>query len=344
MSVRSRILRKFAIALLFAIPALLVADSASGQNRPTRSQAAAVVALYKAVRQQCAAEGPACEEKAKRQFVEVMNCVVHGRPAVDPATVDQQFTQHVDLVSAVVGSQEAGAAGDPGPCFAAASTPAEAPAAGEAPTIESLRRFRKEMEGQSRPVAPTTEPDAPSAQERLKADVEALKAKARAGTIPGAARVAPGPAPGFGTPAPATVPPVPGTAPTAPTAPPTGVAPLPSGPEPIPEEAVVRAEWEALNAAAKQKYAQCCTTSVGGQGCQSLEDQKFCLRAAKGEIIPLPHVPRVTVPCYTVDAQGRQQLIWRDPPPKGQQDPFYDAWYKNCYPLWQALGIPKKTP
>jgi hypothetical protein len=157
---------------------------AYGQTRPTRDQAQAAVMVYKTAREQCAAQGQACEEQAKRRFVEVMNCVVRGQRAVDPARLDRDFLEYVDMLSAVPEGQESSSPADAGPCFAAAAAPGKEVAQPEGPTADALRRFRKQAEEQSRPVTPTQSQDV-NPHERLKTDLEAMRGKTGAGPAKG---------------------------------------------------------------------------------------------------------------------------------------------------------------
>jgi hypothetical protein len=203
-----RVFSRFSVpfaAIVLGLPILLGPSAVAAQTRPTPVQAAAAVAVYKATREQCAAEGPACEEKAKRQFVEAMNCVVHGRRALDPATVEREFTSYVDLVSELLGGQQSLPSGDAGHCFAAAAparpqsprgSAREPPTESEGPSAETLRRFRKQAEEQSRPVTPAP-PEGPSAHDKLKADIEALRGRVRPQAAPTPAPPAPSvPSPG----------------------------------------------------------------------------------------------------------------------------------------------------
>jgi hypothetical protein len=156
-------------------------SAVAAETRATKSQASAAVTVYKEAREQCTPEGPACEERAKRQFVEVMNCVVRGQLGVDPATLDREFTSYVEMLSAVLDAQETARPTDVGPCFAAPAGAREEAAGGQGPTAESLRRFRKQSEEQSRPVPPAGDRGTASAHERLKAEVEAMRATGRGG-------------------------------------------------------------------------------------------------------------------------------------------------------------------
>jgi hypothetical protein len=191
--------------------------------------------------------------------VEVVSCVAHGAPQVSPATLQQDFTRYVDLVSEALDAPDAGAAGTPGPCFGAAAdggatapgAPASAarqagppPPAEEGPSVETLRRFRKQAEEQSRPV--TALPDTPDGgtqgHANLKAQLEEMRARLRAddgssgggggggGFVPGSV-AAPAPA------APPAAPPAAAPAPTGttsigggPSAPPAAVLGAPSTP------------------------------------------------------------------------------------------------------------------
>lgn len=229
MGARAWIVPALAVGLL-----ALAAPPAAAQRPPSRVQAAAAVDEFKRVRAACGA-GPECETRAKRRFVELMSCVVHGTPAVNAATLAQDFTGYVDLVSQALDARDAGAAGAPGPCFAAAGAPATAPAAArpapaakpgsEGPTAEALRRFRKQAEEQSQPVAPTTVGETGSEHDKLKADLEAMRGRLQGGaatgsTGPSGATLAPPPAPV----APAAPPPPPAPAAA------TGAAAIQGGP------------------------------------------------------------------------------------------------------------------
>jgi len=207
--------RPLVIAMAVTAIGLMGPGRTAAETRPTKPQAAAAVALYKQALGQCGGEGPACEAKAQRQLVEVMNCVVHGKRGADPATVEQEFTGYVDLISAALDGPDGPAGSDLGPCFAtAAATPAS-----EGPTIEALQKFRQQAEELDRPAPPPPPaPEEPSVIEKLKADLDAMRRRARG---PGNTTVTP---PGLvprGIPSPPAV-----------TPPPPPPAPAPASPRP----------------------------------------------------------------------------------------------------------------
>lgn len=168
--------------------------------RPTKPQAAAAVVEYRQAREGCATPGPECDAAAKQRFVATMNCVVRGQKSVTAATLDQDFTGYVDLVSEVIEGQDPAAQTPLGPCFASSPAPpggpgapaAAQPAAGagpseaEGPSLEALRRFRKQAEEQSKPGAGTTGGAADAADhDKLKADLEAMRQRLQSGAAPG---------------------------------------------------------------------------------------------------------------------------------------------------------------
>lgn len=274
----------FAVALSVATLWLVTASVAGAEMRPTKPQAAAAVTLYKQVLAQCAAQGPACETTAKRQFVEAMNCVVHGRRGINPATVEEDFTGYVDLISTVLDGPEGASGADVGPCFTAV---AAAPTS-EGPALEALQKFRQQAEELDRPAPPPPPaPEEPSVLEKLKADLEKMK-KARATRA-----VSPGPqlpkpsAPGAATapafPQPQTAPsePIVAPAPAPSVAAPTPLAPSAPGSAPAPATATTPP-------AASPAPQKCPPGSnfVAGKGCVS----------KPVTLPPLPASPRPALP------------------------------------------------
>lgn len=199
------------LALVSAAVLVLSGGDLRAEMRPTKPQAAAAVALYKQALGQCGGEGPACEATAQRQFVEAMNCVVHGKRGVNPSTVEEDFTGYVELISAALDGPEGAAGSDLGPCFA---TAAVAPAS-EGPTLEALQKFRQQAEELNRPAPPPPPaPEEPSAFDKLKADLEKMRKRARS---PGTTTVTPPglvprgvPLPPAATPTPSPLPATPG--------------------------------------------------------------------------------------------------------------------------------------
>jgi hypothetical protein len=248
-------------ALAFLAPAL----AGAAETRPSKAQAAAAVEEYKAVRGGCAADDAACEGRARQRFVAVVSCVAQGKPSVNPATLQQDFARYVDLVSDTLDAPDAspGPAAGP-PCFAAAAgggaaapaapgvaAPAarQAPAAAEeGPSLEALRRFRKQADEQSKPVTALPDTADPSAHDKLKGDLEEMRGRFKAGVPSSGGGGGGGGAVGGGgfVPAPAGVPaaaPAPaGLTPSAPTGTtnitggptPPGTTNITGGPTPIP--------------------------------------------------------------------------------------------------------------
>lgn len=192
---------------------LLSAGTTSAQAPPTRAQAGAAVGLYKDALSACpaGAAGAACEAEARRRFVEVMGCVVHGRREVDLATAEREFTGYAELIAGLLDRPDA-AGGEPGPCFAGvAATPGGGGGGGQdGPTLEALRRMREQSEEPpAPPVTPLPEAaDEPTPLDQLRRDVEAMRQPRRpgsAGSAPGTTRtMSPGPlqprtAPGVGS-------------------------------------------------------------------------------------------------------------------------------------------------
>ncbi|HEV8586664.1 MAG TPA: hypothetical protein VGT02_16975 [Methylomirabilota bacterium] len=238
-----------------ALALCLAPTAVAAETRPSKPQAGAAVNEYKAVRERCAADDAACEGRARQRFVEVVSCVAHGAPKVNPATLQQDFARYVDLVSEVLDGPDAAAPASPGPCFGAAAGGAApagaapgpaarqaAPAqpADEGPSVESLRRFRKQAEEQSRPV--TALPDTPDTggHANLKAQLEEMRARLRSGdasSVGGGGTIGGG---GFVPGVAAPVPSVPGAPPALAAPAPTGTTNISGGPS-APPAAVIGA-------------------------------------------------------------------------------------------------------
>lgn len=185
MNTRNRTIVSAALAVV--VVSVTVAHAA--ESRVNTAQAHAAVAEFKRVVSGCAAQDAACEQAAKRRFVEVVSCVVHGAPAADAATLERDFAGYVDVVANVLEAR-APTPGPAGPCFASAAPAAprpDAPVAApapkdEGPTAQTLGRFRKELEEQSQPVTATQVPPGPSPTDQLRDDINALRARQQVGS------------------------------------------------------------------------------------------------------------------------------------------------------------------
>lgn len=195
---RVAVVAGLALAALAAGAAWAQAPGPAAPQRPTKPQAAAAVAEYRQAREGCATPGPECDAAAKQRFVATMNCVVRGQKGINAATLDQDFTAYVDLVSEAIDSQDPAAATPLGPCFAgaappggagapaaAAPQPGAAPADSGGPSVESLRRFRKDAEERSKPVTPTGGGSDVADHEKLKGDLDAMRQGLQSGAASG---------------------------------------------------------------------------------------------------------------------------------------------------------------
>ena len=195
--VRAAVASGLALAALAAGAAWAQAPGPAAPQRPTKPQAAAAVAEYRQAREGCPAPGPECDAAAKQRFVATMNCVVRGQKGINTATLDQDFTAYVDLVSEAIEGQDPAAPAPLGPCFAgaappggpgapaaAAPQPGAAPADSGGPSIEALRRFRKDAEERSKPVTPTGPSDVAD-HEKLKGDLDAMRQRLPSGAASG---------------------------------------------------------------------------------------------------------------------------------------------------------------
>ena len=194
---RVAVVAGLALAALAAGAAWAQAPGPAAPQRPTKPQAAAAVAEYRQAREGCPAPGPECDAAAKQRFVATMNCVVRGQKGINAATLDQDFTAYVDLVSEAIEGQDPAAPAPLGPCFAgaappggpgapaaAAPQPGAAPADSGGPSIEALRRFRKDAEERSKPVTPTAGPSDLADHEKLKGDLDAMRQGLQSGAVP----------------------------------------------------------------------------------------------------------------------------------------------------------------